>query len=100
MRARLQFSARASPCDGQMATAESPLDLFPHFLLPWSGQHPHLQTLETEFFMLTSLVRRARHWLSLSFPTPNQVTSCLPEWSDWMAQRHVSIWRKVKPYTM
>jgi len=50
--------------------------------------------------MLTSLVRLARHWLSPSFPAPNQLTSCLPEWSEAMAQQHASIWRKVKPYTM
>ena len=50
--------------------------------------------------MLTSLVRLARHWLSPSFPAPNQLTSYLPEWSEAMAQQHASIWRKVKPYTM
>jgi O-methyltransferase len=50
--------------------------------------------------MLTSLLRLAGRWLSLSFAAPNQVPFCVPEWSEAMAERHASIWRKVKPYTM
>lgn len=46
--------------------------------------------------MLTSLVRR---WMRPSPPMQNQLTSCVPEWSEAMANWHASIWWKVKPCT-
>src|SRR6516162_5125985 len=50
--------------------------------------------------MLTSLLHFVRRCLNSRIPEPDQVPLCVPEWCEWMAQRHASIWRKVKPYTM
>ena len=49
--------------------------------------------------MLTSFLRRARHWLNPP-PANDALPLCVPEWSAPMAQHHASIWWQVKPYTM
>jgi O-methyltransferase len=50
--------------------------------------------------VLTSLLRLARHWTTPSLPSQDHLPMCVPEWSETMAERHASIWWKVKPYTM
>jgi O-methyltransferase len=50
--------------------------------------------------MLTSIFSRARHWLTPTSRPVSETPLCVPEWSEPMAERHASIWWKVKPYTM
>ena len=46
--------------------------------------------------MLTSLLRR---FFAKPRPAQDRLPSCLPEWSEPIAEQHASIWWKVKPYT-
>lgn len=49
--------------------------------------------------MLTSILQFTRSWFAPTIPTHESIPSCVPEWSEAMAEQHAAIWWHVKPHT-